>query len=188
MFTKVTKFDGEYQAMHTLMGDITQDSCKQAIQWIIDCNMNDASNPDEPRPDILNLIISSDGGDFYAAFALIDFIASSHIPVRTIATGVVASCGLFISMSGTPGHRVATPNTSFLSHHFSAESEGNNYQLMSQLKGFKDSNKILVNHYKKHTGLTEKEILDNLLRPVDVYLNANEAKSYRLCDVVKNLN
>jgi len=39
----------------------------------------------------------------------------------------------------------------------------------------------------KCTGLTEKKILEVLLPPQDVWLNAKEAKKYGLCDKVKEM-
>lgn len=187
MFEKLTKTHGTSQSIYMLMDDITSDSCKGAIEWIMDCNFREVNDPDNPRPDLLNLIISTQGGDVHSAFALIDIMKASTIPIRTIGIGVVASAGLFISMSGTEGQRVLSPNTILMSHHFSTSAEGNRYELMSQMKSYEIVHKTILNHYKKYTGLSEGEILSKLLSPTDAFLTPLEAKKLNLCDIVKDL-
>ena len=47
--------------------------------------------------------------------------------------------------------------------------------------------KRLLNHYKKCTGLKEKEIRDKLMPAHDVWLDAKEAKKLGLCDKVQEM-
>ena len=44
-----------------------------------------------------------------------------------------------------------------------------------------------MKHYKKCTGMTEKQIRKYLLPPEDIWLSANEAKEYGICDEVKEM-
>jgi ATP-dependent Clp protease protease subunit len=164
-----------------LIDDVSDDSAKEIIQWLIESNFS------EDPPDILNLIICSPGGTLSAAFAIIDVMNSSHIPIRTIGLGQIASAGLMLFMAGTKGHRVLTPNTSIMSHAWSGGSLGKSHELFAIGKEFELTNMRMVNHYIKHTGLKEKEVLQYLLPPQDVYLSADEAKKLGLCDVVSNL-
>ena len=82
------------------------------IQWIIEMNLL----PKSQRPKELTLVINSPGGSVHAAFALIDTMKGSKIPIRTVGLGLIASCGILTFMAGTKGRRVVTPNTSILSH------------------------------------------------------------------------
>ena len=75
--------------------------------------------PNSQRPKELTLVINSPGGQVHSAFALIDTMKGSAIPVKTVGLGMIASCGLLTFMSGTKGRRVLTPNTSILSHQYS---------------------------------------------------------------------
>lgn len=187
MFEKLTKIEGTSQSIYMLMEDISADSCKGVIEWILDCNFRDGGEGNE-RPDLMNLIICSHGGDVHAAFALIDIMKASSIPIRTIGTGIIASAGLFISMAGTPGMRVISPSSMIMSHHFSCAVEGNRYELKAQVKSYDIVHKIILNHYKKCTGLSDTEILNKLLSSTDNFLTASEAKKLNLCDVVKDLH
>jgi ATP-dependent Clp protease protease subunit len=89
-----------------LMEDISLATCKSAVEWIFEANFS------EERPEMLNLIITSPGGDLNAAFALVDTMRGSAIPIRTIGLGQIASAGLLIFISGDKGQRILTPNTS----------------------------------------------------------------------------
>ena len=46
------------------------------------------------------------------AFALIDTMKGSAIPIKTVGLGLIASCGIPTFMSGTKGRRIITSNTS----------------------------------------------------------------------------
>jgi ATP-dependent Clp protease protease subunit len=62
----------------------------------------------------LLLMICSEGGAMESAFALIDVMRASSIPIKTVGLGSVASSALLIFLAGTPGRRMLTPNTSIL--------------------------------------------------------------------------
>lgn len=163
-----------------LMQDIDE-NCKEVIQWILEANFA------ENKPQVLNLIINSQGGLLSAAFAVIDTIRGSHIPVRTIGLGEICSAGLMIFMSGTKGMRVLTPNTSIMSHRFSGGSFGKEHELMAIGKEFNLTAKRIMNHYKKCTGQPEAVIIEKLLPPQDIYLDAKEAQALGVCDVISEL-
>jgi ATP-dependent Clp protease protease subunit len=164
-----------------VMDEISLSSCKQMVEWIFSCNFSDE------QFDILNLVICSPGGDLNAAFAVIDTMKGSHIPIRTIGLGQIASAGLSIFMAGTEGQRILTPNTSILSHQYSWGSFGKEHELIAQVKEFDLTTKRLIAHYKKCTGLDEATIREKLLPPQDVWLSAVEAKKLGVCDIVKDL-
>ncbi len=163
------------------MNDVDETTCKEAIEFILKQNMERKKKP------YLNLMICSNGGDVPQAFALIDIMKSSKIPIHTVGLGVIASCGLMMFIAGEPGHRVLTPNTSILSHQYSWMSWGKEHELFAQVKEFELSTTRMIEHYKKCTGLAEEKIRQHLLPPEDVWLSAKEAKKLNLCDSVKNI-
>ncbi len=81
------KEDQSKHSFFLLMEDISLSTCKQAVEWILDANFS------EERPSMLNLIVCSPGGDLNAAFALVDTMRGSAIPIRTIGLGQIASAG-----------------------------------------------------------------------------------------------
>ena len=164
-----------------LMDEISDSTCKDVIQFIISKNLV------KPYPKYLQLIINSGGGDLQAAFALIDIMKGSAIPVHTVGLGCVASAAVLIFIAGVKGKRVLTPNTSILSHQYSWGTYGKEHELFSTVKEYELTTKRMMNHYKKCTGLTEKKIREHLLPPQDIWLSATEAKKLGLCDSIKTV-
>jgi ATP-dependent Clp protease protease subunit len=175
------KEDQSKHSFFLLMEDISLTTCKQAVEWILEANFS------EERPSMLNLIVCSPGGDLNAAFALVDTMRGSAIPIRTIGLGQIASAGLLIFISGDKGQRILTPNTSILSHQYSWGAFGKEHELFATIKEFDLTTKRMIAHYKKCTGMAEQNIRDVLLPPQDVWLSAQEAKKHGLCDDVKDL-
>ena len=175
------KEDSSRHSFFLLMEEVTLNTCKQAVEWILEANFA------EERPEMLNLIITSPGGDLNAAFALVDVMRGSSIPIRTVGLGQVASAGLMIFIAGTNGQRILTPNTSILSHQYSWGAFGKEHELFAQIKEFDLTTKRMVSHYKKCTGLKEEQIREYLLPPQDIWLSSTEAKKLGLCDDVKDL-
>ena len=162
-----------------MIDDIGPEVAKEAIQFIIESNFIS-----ESKPDVLNMIVCSPGGELAAAWAIIDVMRSSEIPIRTIGLGEICSAGLMIFLAGTKGHRILTPNTSIMSHRFSGGSNGKLQELFAIQKEFDLTSGRMIDHYKRTTGLSEKDIHKYLLPPEDVYLSAKEALKFGICDKV----
>ena len=169
-------------SFYLLMEEISLQSAKQLVEWIFEANFA------EDRPDLLNLIICSPGGDLNAAFAVIDTMKGSAIPIRTIGLGQIASAGLMIFIAGDKKHRILTPNTSILSHQYSWGAFGKEHELFATVKEFDLTTKKMIQHYKKCTGLSDAKIREVLLPPQDIWLSPLEAKKLGLCDEVKELS
>jgi ATP-dependent Clp protease protease subunit len=112
---------------------------------------------------------------------------SSRIPIKTVGLGSVGSAGLLIFLTGTPGRRLLTPNTSILSHQFSWGSDGKAHELFATMKEFDLTHRRMIEHYKKCTKLKEDEIKNKLLPPHDVWLSAEEALALGVCDSIAEL-
>jgi ATP-dependent Clp protease protease subunit len=167
--------------VYILMDQINHATCRDAIKWIMNQNLSD-----NPLPQ-LTLIINSPGGDVHAAFALIDTMKASSIPIKTVGLGLIASCGFLIFIAGEKGRRILTPNTAILSHQYSWGSRGKEHELYAKVKEFELSTNRMIDHYKKCIGMTEKQIREVLLPPQDVWLSAQEAKKLKICDKIEEL-
>jgi len=165
-----------------LMDDINSESIKPVIEWILHENHVRKKKYKE-----LLLMICSNGGSLEDAFALIDVMRSSKIPIKTVGLGSIASCGLLIFLSGSPGRRLLTPNTSILSHQFSWGSAGKAHELFATVKEFQLTEQRMIEHYRSTTKLDDETIKKVLLPPQDVYLSADEALQYNICDAVADL-
>jgi ATP-dependent Clp protease, protease subunit len=160
-----------------LMGEIDAESVRPVVEWILYENYVKKKKLKE-----LLLMICSEGGELSTAFALIDVMRTSKIPIKTVGLGQIASCGLLIFLSGAVGRRVLTANTSIMSHQFSWGTEGKAHELFATMKEFELTQQRMVNLYKSATGLDEETIKTVLLPAQDVYLSAEQALSYGICD------
>ena len=167
--------------IYLFMGDVTTDSCREGIEFIL------KQNTEKRKHKKLQLLVCSNGGEVPACFAMIDIMKGSRIPIHAVGLGVIASCGLLLFITGQKGHRTLTPNTSILSHQYSWGTYGKEHELFAQVKEFELSTKRMIDHYKKCTGLTEKDIRKFLLPPEDVWLSAREAKKLNICDNIRTM-
>lgn len=177
-------FDSTAQALNNqgimvLMDEITHDTIKPVVEWILHENHVRKKKLKE-----LLLMVCSDGGDLSCAFALIDVMKTSKIPVKTVGLGSVASAGLLIFIAGASGRRILTPNTSIMSHQFSWGNEGKAHELFATIKEYELTQQRMVDHYRMCTQLDDETIKKVLLPPQDVYLSATEAKKHNICDLV----
>jgi ATP-dependent Clp protease protease subunit len=181
------QYDAHSQALNdqgimVLMGPVEDDTIKPIVEWILHENFVRKKKVKE-----LLLLICSEGGDTSNAFALIDVMRSSKIPIKTVGLGQISSSGLLIFLAGAQGRRILTPNTSILSHQFSWSTEGKVHELFATVKEFELTQQRMIDHYRICTGLDDNIIRSVLLPPQDVYLTAQEALSYHICDHVADL-
>jgi ATP-dependent Clp protease protease subunit len=169
--------------MYVFMDEVNATTIKPVIEWILHANYVVKRKQKE-----LLLMICSEGGDIAEAFALIDVMRSSRIPIKTVGLGCIASCGLMIFLAGTRTRRVLTPNTSILSHQFSWGSTGKAHELFATVKEFELTQQRMIEHYRLCTGLDDTVIKQVLLPPQDVYLSAEEALKYGICDAIAELS
>jgi len=171
----------EENNVYLFMESFDDKTVRPVIEFILRKNLL----PNKERPSHLTLIICSPGGEMPSAFALIDVMKGSSIPIHTIGLGQIASCGLLTCMSGTKGHRIVTPMTSIMSHQYSWGSFGKEHELLSRVKEFELTSQRMLELYKECTGLDEKTIRKVLLPSQDIWLTAEEAVKYGIADEVK---
>lgn len=161
--------------------DIEHDSLKeQTEQAMLACS-------EESPIELCNVFIHSNGGDITEAFKFIDVLEllQQRIPVRTVILGNAKSAGLLISMSGTKGERYISRNSSVMSHQASLymnNMAGRISDLAAIHEDFKKTTTAIIDHYKRHTGLSRKKIQRNLMAHNDTTLTSKEAIEYNLVD------
>lgn len=163
-------------------GTVDDITCDDAIKFILEANLDK-----DCKWDHMTMIINSPGGYCSDGFALIDTMFGSGIPIHTVGIGMIASMGLQIFLSGKKGTRTLTPNCMILSHQYTGASWGKEHELIASQKEFSILSEIVMRHYKRTTGMTEKEVRLHLLPAEDTWLTAKEAKKYGICDIVKDL-
>jgi ATP-dependent Clp protease protease subunit len=175
----ITIPDIEDYHYYIFSSNFDQTSTSEAMRFIIARNLIEKN-----KPKYMKMIINSPGGEVASAFALIDTIKGSKIPVYTYGMGEIASCGLLTFMAGEKGKRFVTRNTAILSHQFSWGSIGKEHELMASVKEFTNTSRRIIEHYKRCTGQTEAVIKKYLLPAEDIWLTPKEAIRYGIADQV----
>ena len=163
---------------YMLFGGIDQQTSYETCEFIIKANLIQQSrNP-------LNLIINSEGGHVTDGFAIIDVMETSRLPVQTIGTGMIASMALLTLSAGSKGNRVITKNTEIMAHQWYGGMEGKFHELMAVTNEHLRLKETFITHFKRHSKMNEKQIVDILFSPSDRWLTPQECKKYGLCDKV----
>ena len=126
------------------------------------------------------LHINSYGGSVFAAFAAIDFITQSKIPVYTIVEGATASAGTLMSVVGEK--RFMRPHASMLIHQLSSWLGGKMTEIEDSFQNLEQMMDTIKSIYIKHTRLAGKE-LDDFLKH-DLWWKVDKCISVGLIDEI----
>ena len=163
--------------VHYLTGEICAETITPVIKWLIYENLTNQNKT-------LTLYINSFGGDLYQAFALIDIMKTSKLPIRTIGLGSIMSAAFLIFASGTKGMRFIAPNTGIMCHQFSDEPSGKYHDIKAQVVEADHCNRRMMEILKDATGLPANSVKSKLLPASDVYLTAEELVKFKVADEV----
>ena len=131
----------------------------------------------------ISIWISSLGGDVYGCLAIYDAIHSIRAPVQTVCWGFAASSAAIILSAGTPGMRIATPNSFVMIHQIQIDTlGGSGTEIEIEAKEIKR----LKNHLSEILARHCHQPLAKVKRDCDhdKYLDAEAAKEYGIVDVV----
>lgn len=157
-------------------------SVGDAIQFILEANLDHDCDWD-----FITMIINSPGGYVTDGFALIDIMNGSLMPIHTVGIGMIASMGLQIFLAGQKGNRTLTTNCMILSHQFTGGSWGKEHELIASQVEFDNISEMVLRHYKRTTGLSDKKIQEYLLPASDIWLTAEQSLKLGICDIVKDI-
>jgi len=164
--------------VHFLTGEIGNENIARAIQWIVFEHTN------VERPDHITLYINSEGGDLYNAFALVDMMKLSEIPVYTVGVGKIMSAAVYILACGAKGHRYLAPHTGIMMHEFYSDMGGKEHEIKASMIEMEYCRARVNELLGTHCGITEKKIKEKLLQASDVWLTTKEAIKFKLADSV----
>lgn len=115
----------------------------------------------EMTPKPIYLHIDSYGGGVFAAFAAVDFITQSALPVHTIVEGATASAGTIMSVVGAK--RYIAPHASMLIHQLSSWFGGKLTEIDDEYQNLRQMHEMIKSIYMKHTTMAEED-LEGLLK------------------------
>ena len=135
----------------------------------------------DPDKDI-HFYINSPGGSITAGMAIFDTMNFIKCDVSTICVGMAASMGAFLLAAGTPGKRLALPNSEIMIH-----------QPLSGMQGQATDIKIHADRIIRIKDQLNRKLSEFTGKPLDTiiadterdnFMTAEEAKAYGLIDKV----
>jgi ATP-dependent Clp protease protease subunit len=165
---------------YMLFEDINEDSSYRLCEYLLKANMICDPN------DTLSLFINSGGGSVTDGWAIIDVMESSRINISTVAMGCIASMAVLIFVAGNPGMRIMTPKTAVMTHQFSTAFWGKQHELIAARKFHDTLETQFIEHFVRHTKMTEKQVREILLKPSDTWLTAQECLKLGICDAIRD--
>lgn len=131
----------------------------------------------------ITMYINSPGGSCYAGLALYDVMQLVSCPVETVVTGMAASMGFVLSVSGDPGRRFALPHSRLMQHQPSGSPGwGDTTNLNIFMKEMISVQDDLYAIIAAHTGQSKKKVKNDCER--DHWMKPVEAKKYGAIDEI----
>jgi len=135
---------------------------------------------EDPDKDIY-LYINSPGGSVSAGLAIYDTMKYVRSKVSTICVGLAASMAAVLLAGGEAGKRSSLPNSKIMIHQpWVGGLQGQTTDIEIHAKEMIKTRETLYNILVEHTGKTFDQITKDCDR--DYFLNAEEAKEYKLID------
>jgi ATP-dependent Clp protease, protease subunit len=136
----------------------------------------------DPDRDI-TIYINSPGGSFTALTAIYDTMQYVRPDIQTVCMGQAASAAAVLLAAGTPGKRLALPNSRIIIHQPATEGGyGQGSDIEIQAREILRMRSLLEQMIAKHSGQDLEKVRKDIDR--DKILTADEAKEYGLIDQV----
>lgn len=138
----------------------------------------EAQDPDKD----INFYINSPGGSISAGMAIYDTMHFIKCDVSTICLGMAASMGAFLLSSGTPGKRLALPNSEIMIHQPLGGTQGQATDIKIHAEHIVRIRERMNRILSEQTGRPHEEICRDTER--DNFMTAQQALEYGLVDKV----
>jgi ATP-dependent Clp protease, protease subunit len=136
----------------------------------------------DPDRDIV-MYINSPGGSFTAMTAIYDTMQFVRPDIQTVCLGQAASAAAVLLSAGTPGKRMALPNSRIIIHQPATEGGyGQGSDIEIQAREILRMRTLLEELLARHSGQTPDKVRKDIDR--DKILTADEATDYGLVDQV----
>ena len=156
-----------------LDGEVTDESASLCVAQLLYLSAKDDAKD-------INMYINSPGGSVSAGLAIIDTMNLIPNDVNTIATGLAASMGAMILLSGTKGKRNALPHAEVMIHQPLGGAQGQATDIAIRANHILRTRKTLYSMMGDATGKDIDEIAEACER--DNFLTAEEARDFGLID------
>lgn len=156
-----------------LDGEVTDESASLCVAQLLYLSAKDDAKD-------INMYINSPGGSVSAGLAIIDTMNLIPNDVNTIATGLAASMGAMILLSGTKKKRNALPHAEVMIHQPLGGAQGQATDIAIRANHILRTRETLYSMMSDATGKDIDEIAEACER--DNFLTAEEARDFGLID------
>lgn len=156
-----------------LDGEVTDESASLCVAQLLYLSAKDDAKD-------INMYINSPGGSVSAGLAIVDTMNLIPNDVNTIATGLAASMGAMILLSGTKGKRNALPHAEVMIHQPLGGAQGQATDIAIRANHILRTRETLYSMMSDATGKDIDEIAEACER--DNFLTAEEARDFGLID------
>lgn len=156
-----------------LDGEVTDESASLCVAQLLYLSAKDDAKD-------ISMYINSPGGSVSAGLAIIDTMNLIPNDVNTIATGLAASMGAMILLSGTKGKRNALPHAEVMIHQPLGGAQGQATDIAIRANHILRTRETLYSMMSDATGKDIDEIAEACER--DNFLTAEEARDFGLID------
>lgn len=156
-----------------LDGEVTDESASLCVAQLLYLSAKDDAKD-------INMYINSPGGSVSAGLAIIDTMKLIPNDVNTIATGLAASMGAMILLSGAKGKRNALPHAEVMIHQPLGGAQGQATDIAIRANHILRTRETLYSMMSDATGKDIDEIAEACER--DNFLTAEEARDFGLID------
>lgn len=156
-----------------LDGEVTDESASLCVAQLLYLSAKDDAKD-------INMYINSPGGSVSAGLAIIDTMNLIPNDVNTIATGLAASMGAMILLSGAKGKRNALPHAEVMIHQPLGGAQGQATDIAISAKHILRTRETLYSMMSDATGQDIEDIAEACER--DNFLSAEEARDFGLID------
>lgn len=179
----------------SLYGEMDDVSCEDIMGGLIALkqfgSVTKFKNEDDPdsgyttiKP--IEFLISSEGGDVFGMFALLDLMRDIQktCEIHTYGLGKVMSAAVLLLAAGAKGHRKVGRNTRLMLHPMTSGAYGTVTEMKVEQKEIKAFQKQYIEAIVELTNLDEKQARKLVVHKGDTYFDAKQALAWGICDEI----
>lgn len=166
-----------------IYGDINEEKCSEAVYGLLTLS-NSVIDPENPLP--IEFYVSSHGGQATEMFSVYDVMRAirQKVPIHTYGIGKVMSAGVLLLAAGTRGERRIGRNCRVMIHGVVAGQHGHIADIENEFSETKMTQKMYIRALADETDMTERYLKKLMERKTNVYLDAEEALSLGIADII----
>ena len=146
----------------------------------------DISKGIEERPQPVEFLISTIGGDATDMFAMYDTVRHlrGEMDIETFGLGKVMSAGVLLLACGTKGKRRIGKYCRVMLHGVASGTQGNISNLKTEMAEINRMQEMYIDALAAETNLTKPQLKRMMNKNVNVYLSAEEAVKHGIADII----